>query len=320
MNLRILFVVVAVFALVSCANAILINTTVISDVTGMSVLPSTVFGAKGTFTKTADAGYGLQDLVVDLRYYGDTQHIVLTHGNAQQTEILFAKTDLNAYSELVTATFTGGSASEVTYYKFFSLGVQIQYRLLFTVSNDTPKTYYAVFVPATSIIQTNLARTFPFDIDTDSDCYIVLPLQPSVNPVIKFSVTSNSNNDIGGTYAFGQITALKASELKPSAGREPLGSTDDLISMIVGVYTKLTQLAINLFDFINIFSLIFYFIFAGEIFIGMNAFYIAIAILLSIEDSDDLFKAFGNFYKRMMKLFRFYMELFRAMKDTLKWW
>ena len=72
--------------------------------------------------------------------------------------------------------------------------------------------------------------------------------------------------------------------------------------------------------FFNTAEAFLFFIFAGEIFIGMNAFYIAIAILLSIEDSDDLFKAFGNFYKRMMKLFRFYMELFKAMKNILKWW
>ncbi len=62
------------------------------------------------------------------------------------------------------------------------------------------------------------------------------------------------------------------------------------------------------------------FIFAGTIIIGVSAFYTAIALLLSIEDSDDIFKAFGRFWRYEMKLFRFYMEIFKAIKELIKWW
>ena len=62
------------------------------------------------------------------------------------------------------------------------------------------------------------------------------------------------------------------------------------------------------------------FIFSVKIFIGLNAFYTAIAIILSIEDSDDLFKAFGKFISYERKLLRFYMEIFKAIKNIIKWW
>lgn len=54
--------------------------------------------------------------------------------------------------------------------------------------------------------------------------------------------------------------------------------------------------------------------FAGKVFVGFSAFYTAIAMVLSIANSSDLFVAWGKFYRYEMKLFRFYMELIRAVK------
>lgn len=59
---------------------------------------------------------------------------------------------------------------------------------------------------------------------------------------------------------------------------------------------------------------------AAGIFIGISAFYTAIAIVLSIGTSSDLFKAWGRFYRYEMRLFRFYMEIIRAVKSLVLPW
>lgn len=62
------------------------------------------------------------------------------------------------------------------------------------------------------------------------------------------------------------------------------------------------------------------FIFAGTIILGFSAFYTAIAIMLALESSDDIFVAPAKFWRYEMKLFRFYMEIFKSIKELIKWW
>jgi len=83
---------------------------------------------------------------------------------------------------------------------------------------------------------------------------------------------------------------------------------------------NLSEFAGKTAQFLNNLRILSIFIFSGVIIIGMSAFYTAIAILLSIEDSDDLFKAFGKFISYERKLLRFYMEIFKAIKVIIKWW
>jgi hypothetical protein len=62
------------------------------------------------------------------------------------------------------------------------------------------------------------------------------------------------------------------------------------------------------------------YIFLGEFFLGINVFYMSIAIVLSIEDSDDMFWSFRKFMRYMLALKRFYMELFSDLKKLILPW
>lgn len=61
-------------------------------------------------------------------------------------------------------------------------------------------------------------------------------------------------------------------------------------------------------------------LFIGGLFIGLNVCYIGFAIVLSIEDSSDLFKAFSKFMRYMHKLMEFYMGLYKNIKSLIQWW
>jgi hypothetical protein len=143
------------------------------------------------------------------------------------------------------------------------------------------------------------------------------------NPIYKLSFTSTSPFTLT-TYAISiedfTKSLGKAIDTGVCTGNYWYCLLDWIFSPLKNAINELSKFAGDVKGFYDGTYAIAAFIFSAQIIVGMTAFYTAIAILLSIEDSDDLFKAFGSFWRREMKLFRFYMEIFRAIKDMIKWW
>jgi hypothetical protein len=90
----------------------------------------------------------------------------------------------------------------------------------------------------------------------------------------------------------------------------PFKEDFDLIGAFISGVIGFVKLALDLGTWL----------FIGEFFLGINVFYMSIAIVLSIEDSDDLFWSFRKFSRYMLALKRFYMELYKDLKTLVLPW
>lgn len=161
----------------------------------------------------------------------------------------------------------------------------------------------------------------------DSTASFAIIDSPVANPIASVTQSVNSGGSLQVTYLSIPAAELSYDSRKTIESAASGGVTTSLpesllriLDSILKTLTELSNILGKTVGFLNITTAFFVFLTASEIFVGINVLYIAIAILLSIEDSDDIFRAYGQFHRRMMKLFRFYMELFRGLKDIIKWW
>ena len=150
---------------------------------------------------------------------------------------------------------------------------------------------------------------------------------PATNPIASVMQTVVSGGTLEATYLSIPNEEVNYDAAKTIEAAQNGGVTTSwaekltqILDYIVKAIMDLGVIVKSASGFLSITTAFFVFLTAAEVFFGLSAVYVAIAIILSIADSDDMFKSVGKFKRYMMALFRFYMELFRAVKDIIKWW
>jgi hypothetical protein len=242
---------------------------------------------------------------------------IYTFANGQTVTI----TTESVTTGLITAEYhvsVNGTSSTIPYTMWIpwsgSNAPELQTRFIY--SNQTKNWY----------LYTGIQGGTGNPLDTSSEAYAIVS-RPGLNPIASVSQGINSGGTLQATYLSVLAAELNSDTQKtqdiagegtttttwPEALLLVLSRIKDAILSLGGILGQ----AVGLLNITTIFFLLFT---SAQVFLGINLFYMSIAILLSIEDSDDIFRAFGSFMRRMMKLFRFYMELFMALKEIIKWW
>jgi len=324
MNFRILFVVIAAMFLVVGANATIINTTVLLTTNyGGELQLGNAIDTSDTYTYSCPDDHMIVFSTIYPRTGGQTLAWTLDRGGGTQLSGTIALQSTSLVSGNVVSTIAGGTSSSIPYYLIFNPTMTI-----FFVKGDLY--YYLVIADNSRFIYAVSGDIYhpvyaPFYIDTDTDSYLQLSENPTTYPVQTLSIYPSSGNYIVMPY-YESVEDTKIAEIYTEDTQAGVTSGDILSflqGLIKAVYRVIDAIALlntTLGSFLNVFSIFVSFIFAVQIFIGLNVVYIAIAIILSIAESDDLFYSFGKFYKYIMKLFRFYMEIIRAIRSIIKWW
>lgn len=218
----------------------------------------------------------------------------------------------------------GGSSATLSYLKLAFLMYNPTVTLFF-VKGDAG--YYFVIADNSRFnyaVGGNLFRPVvaPFKLDTDTDCYLGISDKLSTNPVVEIKVVPSVNGNYYIMPYYELVSDVKDAEEYTEMVQESgeigfFNSLLKILSTILSGALEIGKYAVALLLFFSSFGA---FILGVKIFVGFNALYFAFAVLLSIEDSDDLFKSFGKLVSRMRKLWKFYMEIFGWIKTIIKWW
>ena len=325
MNPRIFLVAILILLLVPCANAEILNTT---------VLLATNYGGEvhlGNAMETSTAyTYSPPDYntIVFTTVYQRTEGQVLTwelvRAGASSITGTITTESTGLLSGNLTLSVDGGSSATLPYSKLAFLMYNPTVTLFF-VKGDT--SYYFVVADNsrfTYSVGGNIFRPVvaPFRLDTTTDCYLEIAGKLSTYPVTEINIAPSVNGNYYIMPYYELISDVQNAEEYTEDVQESgeIGFFDSLLKLLSTILAgalEIGKYAVGLLLFFASFGA---FILGIKIFLGFNALYFAFAVLLSLEDSDDLFQAFGKIVRRMMKLWKFYMQIFKWIKDIIKWW
>ena len=310
MKSRYILLVLCLLLIALPASAALINASVISN-TLKSVSLGEEFGGS-SYAYTAISPSVVQELKVSSYTEAVPTIIILTLNDQSTITSSISTQSTSLFTRLQTVSITGGStATESTLSFLYPVN-----RLFFAESNTTPKVYYFVIADLNKFVDLNNAY---FDIDTGTDAILTLSTRPSSNPITKVSISAPGGRFSGSLYTT-TVDSLVKSENEPLSGG---GGNYDVLSLIGKIFAVITGMA----DFVAasasyVISIggLAIFLFSAKTFMVVVVSYMIITLILSIHDSDDMFKSIGKFFKYQLKLWRFFMEIFGWVKETIKWW
>ena len=316
MKSRIFLVAILMMLLVVCASAAIINTTEFGVSSG-GIYNTIIINGVGANTYAPASDHTINQYV--FRLYGDdtTASTILTFKNGDTGTIGTKTVTTGWLPPLAEYQITGcnGNVKTIGYYMAipWSKNNPPSLRTRYIYSNVTDQFYlYTGTVPD---------KGDPLDTTNDSFCVVDAP---DLNPILQIEQIVDGDG-LEATYQsvltdeIGDDVEDTKEGVECAAGDIGcwLGKVWGFFASIIATAATIAAIALGLLPTIlNITN----FILAGQVFLGFNVLYFAFAVLLSIEDSDDIFKTFGQIFRRMMKLWRFYMEVFRWIKDLIKWW
>lgn len=156
--------------------------------------------------------------------------------------------------------------------------------------------------------------------DTTQVAYRQLTTTVITDPIVTAEFWTPDSYDFRIT-TFAAKTQDYVSSFKDAANTDPdnpISFLSWLLDPLRDVIDRLQELGAYFKVFFD--TIVMILIMMGSVFLGFSALYTAIAIVLSLESSDDIFVVTGKIYRYEMKLFRFYMELFKAVKEVIIWW
>jgi hypothetical protein len=165
-----------------------------------------------------------------------------------------------------------------------------------------------------------------YEFDDASAAYTIISTRLSVNPVSSVQVYTLSGGSFTITGTAVSTINYEAAETEAESAKQTwldtlgLGTLQDLLDAVYSTLTTLTGVLAGVAGLLSILSQFSTLLFLSGLFAGFNALYVAFAILLAIEDSDDIFRAFGSFMRKMRHLLRFYTEIYTTIKNLIKWW
>ena len=319
MKSRIFLVAILILLLVPFANAAIVNTTEFGVSSG-GIYNTIIINGFGSDVYSPASDHTINQYV--FRLYGDdtiaTTKLTFKNGDTETLGIKTVTTGWLPPTAEYQITGCNGNVKTIGYYMAipWSKNNPPSLRTRYIYSNTTDQFYlYTGTVPD---------KGDPLDTTNDSFCTVEAP---DLNPILQIDQIV-SGDGLEATYqsVLTEEIGDDVADTKAGAGGDTcaagdvwcwLGKIYGFFASIIATAATIAAIALNLLPAIlNITN----FILAGQIFLGFNMLYLAFAVLLSIEDSDDIFKAFGQIFRRMMKLWRFYMEVFRWIKDLIKWW
>jgi len=325
MNPRIFLVAILILLLVPCVNAEIINTT---------ILLATDYGGEihlGNAMETSMAyTYSPPDynMIVFTTIYQRTEGQTLTWelvraGASSITGTIETKSTGLISGDLILS-IDGGSSATLSYPKLLYLIYNPTATLFFVKGDDS---YYFVIADNsrfTYAVGGNVFRPVvaPFKLNTTSDCYLEISDKPSSYPVVEINVAPSVNGNYYIMPYYELISDVQNAEEYTEDVQESgeIGFFDSLLKILSTILAGALEIGKYAVGLLLFFGSMAAFLLAVKVFLGFNALYFAFAVLLSIEDSDDLFNAFGKIVRRMMKLWKFYMQIFKWIKEIIKWW
>lgn len=316
MKSRIFLVAILMMLLVSCASATVVNTSEFGVSSG-GIYNTIIINGVGSDIYSPALDHTINQYV--FRLYGDdtiaSTTLSFKNGDTETIGIKTVSTSWFPPTAEYQITGCNGNVKTIVYYMAipWSKSNPPSLRTRYVYSNITDQFYlYTGTVPD---------KGDPLDTDNDSFCVVDAP---DLNPILQVEQIVDGDG-LEVTYQsvltdeIGDDVIDTKEGVACAAGDVGcwLGKVWGFFASIIATAATIAAIALNLLPTIlNITN----FILAGQVFLGFNVLYFAFAVLLSIEDSDDIFNAFGKVFRRMMKLWRFYMEVFRWIKDLIKWW
>ena len=325
MNPRIFLVAILILLLVPCANAEILNTTILlaTDYSG-EVQLGNAMETDQMYTYSPPESAMIIFTTIYQRTEGQTLSWELTRaGESSITGTLETKSTSLISGDLILS-INGGSTATLSYPKFLFL-MYNPTATIFFVKGDT--SYYLVIADNsrfTYAVGGNVFRPVvaPFILNTTSDCYLEVSGRPSSYPVVEIKVVPSVDGNYYIMPYYESISDVGSAEEYTEDVQESgdVGFFAAILKILGAVYAGALQIGAYAVALLFFFASFGTFILSIEVFLGFNVLYFAFAVLLSIEDSDDLFKSFGKIVRRMQKLWRFYMEIFGYLKTIIKWW
>ena len=295
MNLRIFLVAILILLLIPCVvNAEIINTT---------ILLATDYGGElhlGNAMETSTSYvYSPPDynMIVFTTIYQRTEGQILSWevvraGTSSITGTLETRSTGLITGNLIL-TIDGGSSATLPYTKFLYLMYNPTATLFFVKGDDS---YYFVIADNsrfTYAVGGNVYRPVvaPFKLNTTTDCYLEVSGKPSSYPVVEINTVPSVNGNYYIMPYYELVSDVENAEDYTEDVQESgeVGFFDELLKFLRMMITTATEIGTYVVGLLLFFSSFGAFILSIKIFIGFNALYFAFAVLLSIEDSDDLF-------------------------------
>jgi hypothetical protein len=323
-------ILVAFLTIVPCVQANKINLSIVSFKSGISIGDIEGFSSVGpsglstvtSYTYNVKKGNTIDSSTFETENNGD-YNIVYTFADNSAIIVTY-----NFFpTSLVTGTAimkVGSNSTSFIYYRIPGIS-DVSMRPIVLQAGVDPTSHIEYLVASNTIdLPSNNAAYYQFD---DSNAaYVPLNTRLSVNPIIQISSFSD-----GGSYTItGNAISTKnyqsaeiAAETKPRntlLDQLGLGVIETVVEDIKAMIDQFTTFAVSAASIISLITSLGTWIFAGEFFLGINVFYMSIAAVLSIEDSDDIFKSFGSFMRRMRMLLRFYMEIYNDIRKFIFPW
>lgn len=296
---------------VAPVGATLINTTVVSNAV-ISTSIGTQFSGS-SFAFNAVSPNVIQELKISSYTDSIPTFVTLTHSNGNTSVISITTSKISFFQRQQVMSISGGTSSTETVLEMF----YPVNRIFFAQSNDTPRTYYLVATDTANFID---LHSYSYDINTDTDAYLILPEQISYNPVTTVSIIADGGR-FSGTLYYVKLDSIKSSENNPENLGEP--ESRDILWLIgqIGLVIEAIALFISqIAVYVTTVGGFVVFIMAGEVFFTIVAAYTIVAAILSVHDSDNLIRSVGKFVKYEMKLFKFFGELIGWVKNIIVWW
>jgi len=326
MNPRIFLVAILILLLVPCVvNAEIINTTVLlaTNYGGEVHLGDATTTSRSYMYTPPDDNMIIFTTILQ-QSEGQSLAWSLTRAGGSSITGTIETVSTGLLSGNLIMSVDGGGTATISYTKFLSLMYNPTVTMFFVKGDDY---YYFVIADNSRFTYSVGGDVFhpvvaPFKLNTTSDCYLQLSGKPSTYPVVEIDI-SESREGLYYIMPYYELVSdvANAEEYTEDVQESgELGFFDEFLKflrMVIATAAEIGAYAVGLMFFFASFGA---FILSLKIFIGFNALYFAFAVLLSIEDSDDLFKTFGQIVRRMRKLWAFYMEIFGYLKTIIKWW
>lgn len=306
------------------ASAALINGSIIlGNTPGTSVHLAYPSDPTSYFAYNAPSGEVIAFQQYNLQWTeGTTTYFTLTRSDGSTIAGSFNLHTTSLIEGLQIATITDGTTLTETYPRIpgFNAIYPKDIYGIFVKSNVSADYYFVLTTSTGAVVSNQFDVGAPFDLDTTRDAYITLVELPSAIPVIKSS-TQNNNAGTFLTYvAHTPIASFVYSVINSNNPAVIESQLDRLLRLVSDVMLKIGELATATISFSGMLMALVVFLYLPQIFLTIVVAYTIIAMILSIHDSDNLFKSMSKFMRYEMKLLRFFMEIFRNIKDVIKWW
>lgn len=235
-----------------------------------------------------------------------------------------------------TQVTLGGKTSHYGYSKVFSNIVNGNTKnIYFVYSTDNAGNCYLSAVPRSHVID-NTNIMYPtgallalyqggifayLTLDTTTDAYTTVT-KPSNDPIIMITFNSQTTDFrvLGSVTTYDAMSTGEAKTKQHVTSGTTFDTINTLIQFIVNVVTAVKDFVVSAATYVRIILYMGSIVFATQVFLTLNAAYIIIHAVLAVHDSDSLFKSLSKFSRAMLKLMKFYADLFKYIKDAIKWW